>query len=212
MNKSNSTKAKILIAAEKRMIKFGYRKVTMDEIALDLHMSKNTIYKQFVGKEDIAKALVKRLQQQLNLALDNIEKTPKDPLRIFSDSVLLLRRQLGPWFEHFFREIPTELPALWEEFIHFRNEKILGIRSLVEKGSKNGIFRKVNASIATEAYLGAVKAVTNPRFLEQENLTFEQALDAVLDLWSNGIWINRKKIKPRLPLAANGGVLKGDRK
>lgn len=201
MNQNNPTREKILQAAEKRMVKFGYRKVTMDEIAQDLHMSKNTIYKLFVGKEEIAKALVKRLQQQLNTSLDNIEKTHKDPLRIFSDSVLLLRKELGPWFEHFFREIPIELPFLWEEFLHFRNEKILGIRSLVEKGSRDGIFRRVNASIATEAYLGAVKAITNPRFLEQENLTFEQALDTVLDLWSNGIWINRK---PNRILKAKG--------
>jgi AcrR family transcriptional regulator len=193
MVNNNLVKEKILNAAEKRMIEFGYRKVTMDEIALDLHMSKNTIYKVFVGKEEIAKGLVKRLQRQLNTGLDNIEKTKNDPLRIFSDSVLLLRKQLGPWFEHFFREIPTELPSLWEEFLNFRNEKILCIRSLVDKGSRNGIFRRVNSSIATEAYLGAVKAVTNPRFLEQENLTFEQALDTVLDIWSNGIWINRKK-------------------
>jgi len=178
---------KILNAAQQRMIKFGYRKVTMDEIALDLHMSKNTIYKLFAGKEEIAKGLVKRLQQQLNAGLDNIEKTQNDPLRIFSDSVLLLRKKLGPWFDHFFREIPTELPSLWEEFLHFRNEKILAIRSLVEKGSKNRVFRRVNSSVATEAYLGAVKAITNPRFLEQENLTFEQALDAIMDIWSNGI-------------------------
>jgi AcrR family transcriptional regulator len=191
MVKKALVKEKILNAAEKRMVRFGYRKVTMDEIAQDLHMSKNTIYMIFVGKEEIAKALVKRLQQQLNAGLDNIEKTQHDPLRIFSDSVLLLRKQLGPWFEHFFREMPTELPALWEEFLHFRNEKILAIRSLVEKGSKNGIFRRVNPSIATEAYLGAVKAVTNPRFLEEENLTFEQALDAVLDLWAHGIRINK---------------------
>src|SRR5580698_1116996 len=177
MLNNNLVKEKILNAAEKRMIEFGYRKVTMDEIALDLRMSKNTIYKLFVGKEEIAKALVKRLQQQLNTGLDNIEKTPEDPLRIFSNSVLLLRKELGPWFEHFFREIPTELPSLWEEFLHFRNEKILGIRSLVEKGSRNGIFRRVNASIATEAYLGAVKAITSPRFLDEEKITFEQALD-----------------------------------
>jgi AcrR family transcriptional regulator len=187
VNKKNPIQDKILNAAEKRIIKFGYRKVTMDEIAQDLHMSKNTIYKEFVGKEEIARALVKRLQQQLNAGLHNIEKDQKDPLRVFSDSVLLLRRQLGPWFEHFFREIPTELPSLWEEFLHFRNEKILSIRSLVEKGSKNRIFRHINASIATEAYLGAVKAITNPRFLDEENLTFDQALDAILDLWSNGI-------------------------
>jgi len=187
MKKDNTLQEKILNAAQKRMIKFGYRKVTMDEIAQDLHMSKNTIYKSFAGKEEIAKGLIKRLQQQLDDALANIEKKYEDPLRIFSNSILLLRIQLGPWFEHFFREISSELPSLWKEFIHYRNGKILGIRSLVESGSRNGIFRPVNPSIATEAYLGAVKAVTNPKFLERENLTFEQALDAVLNIWSNGI-------------------------
>jgi AcrR family transcriptional regulator len=182
---------KILNAAEKRMVQFGYRKVTMDEIARDLGMSKNTIYKSFAGKEAIAEALVKRLQKQLDLALNNIEKKQNDPLKIFSGSVLLLRQQLGPWFDHFFREIQIELPQLWEEFIRFRNEKILSIRRLVQKGSRNRIFRSVNASIATEAYLGAVKAITNPRFLQEESLTFEQALDAVLDIWSNGIKVRK---------------------
>ncbi len=187
MKKNDPIQEKILNAAEKRMIKFGYRKVTMDEIASDLHMSKNTIYKLFAGKEEIAKALVKRLQQQLDETMDNIEKRYEDPMKIFSGSILLLRSQLGPWFEHFFSEMPAELPGLWEEFLHFRNEKILSIRSLIEKGSKNGIFRGVNPSIATEAYLGAIKAVTNPRFLEQEKITFEQALDAVYNIWSYGI-------------------------
>ena len=151
----------------------------------------------FVGKDEIAKALIKRLHLRLNAGLDNIEKTQKDTVLIFSDSVLLLRKELGPWFEHFFRELPTELPVLWEEFLHFRNEKIMGIRLLVESGSKKGIFRRVNASIATEAYLGAVKAVTNPRFLDEQNITFDQALDAVLDLWSNGIGTNRIPVKEK---------------
>ncbi len=186
-------KEKILNAAAKRMIKFGYRKVTMDEVAADLVMSKNTIYKHFQSKEDIAKCLVKRLQQQLNNALHNIGKEQKDPLKAFSDSVLILRKQLGPWFDNFFREIPTELPALWEEFLRYRNEKILDIQSLVESGIKKGGFRKVNSSIAVQAYLGAIKAIIAPRFLEEEHMTFDQALDAILDIWSNGI-IRRKRI------------------
>jgi len=181
------TKEKILNTAQKRMLPLGYRKVTMDEISQDLRMSKNTIYKFFASKEEIAKALIKRLEIRLDEGLNNIEKAQKDPLRIFSDSVLFLRKELGPWFEHFFREMPVELPEIWEEFLRFRNGKILSIRSLVDKGSKKGIFRKVNPSVATEAYLGAVKAITNPRFLEQEKLNFDQALEAVLDIWSRGI-------------------------
>ncbi len=189
--KNDPLVTKILDASQKRMLKFGYRKVTMDEIAVDLRMSKNTIYKSFVSKEEIARQIVRRLQHQLNIKLHEIEKANQEPLEIFAGSVLLLRKDLSPWFEHFFREIPHELPDVWREFLHFRNEKILDIRSLVEKASRAGAFRRINPSIATQAYLGAVKAVTNPRFLEEQNLTFEQALDQVLDLWAQGVVIHR---------------------
>ncbi len=187
MASDDAIREKILNASEKRMMRFGYRKVTMDEIAGDLVISKNTIYKHFVSKEELARYLVERLQDELNAALANIKKSEKDPLKVFFQSVLLLRKKLGPWFEHFFKEIPTELPDLWKKFLRYRNEKILDIRSLVERGVKKGIFRKVNPSIAVQAYLGMVKAVVHPRFLEQEKLSFDQALDAVLDIWANGI-------------------------
>jgi hypothetical protein len=131
--------------------------------------------------------LVKRLQGEINSGLDNIERSEKDPLRVFSGSIALLRKQLGPWFEHFFKEIPIELPEVWKEFLRYRNEKILGIRKFVESGIRKGTFRKVNPSIAVEAYLGAVKAVVNPRFLEREGLHFDRALEDVLDIWASGI-------------------------
>ena len=187
MSSSNPLQEKILNAAEKRMVRFGYRKVTMDEIAQDLVMSKNTIYKEFVSKEEIAKGLVKRLEQKINSDLDNIAETQKEPLKVFSNSILLLRKELGPWFEHFFKEISTELPDLWKEFLRYRNEKILDIRSLVEGGIKKGVFRKVNPSIAVQAYWGAIKAIVSPRFLEQEEISFDQALDTVMDIWASGV-------------------------
>lgn len=187
MQKPDPVKQKILTAAAARMLKFGYRKVTMDEIAADLVMSKNTIYKHFRSKEDLAKALVVNLQTEIDSRLSTIEKNQSDPLKIFSESILVLRKQLGPWFEHFFKELAVELPGLWEEFLRYRNGKILSIRTLVEKGIKKGTFRKVNATIAVEAYLGAVKAVINHKFLEEEKISFDAALEAVLDIWAKGI-------------------------
>ncbi|MFA5039036.1 MAG: TetR/AcrR family transcriptional regulator [Candidatus Omnitrophota bacterium] len=187
MEKKELLRQKILNAARGRMIVFGFRKVTMDEIAGDLSMSKNTIYKEFTGKEEIARCLVLDLEREINRGLEEIEQTRQDPLKVFSDSIFLLRKKLGPWFERFFKEISAELPDLWEQFLRYRNEKILSIRFQVERGVKKGIFRKVNPAIAVEAYLGAVKAVVNPRFLEQEALSFERALEAVLDIWASGI-------------------------
>ncbi|MDD2866796.1 MAG: hypothetical protein PHO59_05680, partial [Candidatus Omnitrophica bacterium] len=54
-------------------------------------------------------------------------------------------------------------------------------------GIKKGALRKISASVAVQAYLGSVKAIIAPRFLEQEHLSFDEALQAVLDIWAHGI-------------------------
>ena len=77
MKKTNPVVTKILIAAKTRMVRFGYHKVTMDEIAADLRMSKNTIYLHFPGKIEIAKELVERIKDEINDNQLKVEKTEK---------------------------------------------------------------------------------------------------------------------------------------
>ena len=178
---------KILNAAQYRMVRFGYHKVSMDEIASDLRMSKNTIYLHFSGKIDIAKGLVARIRNKINAHQIEIEKTEKDPLRVISLNVLFLQQELAPWFEHFLKDIQLELPELWQEFVDFRTEKVMELEKLVATGIKRGKFRQVNSVLAVRAYLGAVNNIIDPEILQQEGITFQQALETVMDIWSKGI-------------------------
>jgi AcrR family transcriptional regulator len=187
MKPHNPTAYKILNAAQARMIRFGYHKVSMDEIASDLRMSKNTIYLHFSGKMDIAKGLVARLRNKINGHQVQIEKTEKDPLRVISLNVLFLQQELAPWFEHFLKDIQLELPELWHEFVDFRTEKVMELEKLVATGIKKGKFRQVNPTLAVRAYLGAVNNIIDPEILQQEGITFQQALETVMDIWSKGI-------------------------
>jgi len=187
MDKINSTELKILNAAEKRMIKFGYRKVTMDEIAKDLGMSKNTIYLHFASKAEMADELFVRLKQRINQGQAVIEKENKNPLDVISKNILFFQKELSPWFEHFLGDVKSDLPDLWKDFTDYRTEKILEIKGLIEKGIQRGIFRKVNPGLAVRVYLGAVDSIINPEILTQENVSFQGALEAVLDIWSSGV-------------------------
>ena len=184
---NNSNQEKILTAAEKRMLQFGYRKVTMDEIAGDLRMSKNTIYKCFRSKVEIAEALLDKLKSRINDCQINVEKESTDPLEILSRNTFYLQKELAPWFEHFLIDIKFELPTLWQDFVDFRTEKILGLENLVKKGIKKKEFRKVNPTLAVRAYLGAVNSIISPEILEQEGISFQAALETVMDIWSKGI-------------------------
>jgi AcrR family transcriptional regulator len=187
MKTSNPTADKILNAAQTRMVRFGYHKVSMDEIASDLRMSKNTIYLHFSGKIDIAKGLVASIRNKINAHQTEIERTEKDPLRVISLNILFLQQELAPWFEHFLKDIQLELPELWQEFVDFRTEKVMELEKLVAAGIKKGKFRQVNPTLAVRAYLGAVNNIIDPEILQQEGITFQQALEIVMDIWSKGI-------------------------
>ncbi len=178
---------RILNAAEKRMVAFGYRKVTMDEIASDLRMSKNTIYKEFKSKVEIAESLLNRLKNKINNYQISVEKECDDPLEILSRNTFYLQKELAPWFSHFLKDIKFELPQLWDDFVRYRTEKILEIEGLIKKGIKKKEFRKVNPTLAARAYLGAINSIISPEVLEQEGVSFNSALETVMDIWSRGI-------------------------
>ena len=195
MENSVFIKEKILNVAEQRMIKFGYRKVAMDEIAADLRMSKNTIYKYFQSKVEIAESLLNRLKSRINNYQVDIEKKYDDPLEILSRNTFYLQKELAPWFENFLKDIKFELPHLWEDFVTYRTEKILEIENLIKRGIKKKEFRNVNPTLAARAYLGAVNSIISPEILETEGVSFQVALKTVMDIWSKGILIQKGKRK-----------------
>jgi TetR/AcrR family transcriptional regulator len=62
----------ILAAARKRFDLYGYAKVTMDEIADDLGMSKASLYYYFPTKEAIFRSVVKREQDEFAARADEL--------------------------------------------------------------------------------------------------------------------------------------------
>ena len=65
------TKAKILATAEEMFMRHGYSRVTMEEIASTLGMSKKTLYKFFSNKKEVLRELVSVRQSE---TMDHIER------------------------------------------------------------------------------------------------------------------------------------------
>lgn len=187
MKIQNPVREKILNAARSRMTKFGYRKVTMDEIASDLKMSKNTIYKYFSSKEKIADELFFLLKEIIEEKMEEIKGRCDSPLDIISQTVAFLKKELTLWFSPFMSDIEVELPGLWKDFVAFRTKQILDLESLIRLAIKKKLFRPVNPAIAVRAYLGAIDNVIEPEILEREGLSFSDAIESVMDIWSKGV-------------------------
>lgn len=193
MKKHDIHYERILIVAQNHMLKYGFRKAAMDKIAHDLGMSKNTIYKYFVSKDELAEVIYKKLKAEMNHELTIIREACPEPLMIISKSVFYIQQTLSPWYEHFFQDIPHDKPRMWKDFMDFRDYHIHLMQDLINKGIKDGQFRPVQEAIAMGMYLGAMEYVLNPEFLKKERISFADALDEVVDIWSRGLISKTKK-------------------
>jgi TetR/AcrR family transcriptional regulator len=136
--------ALILAAARKRFDLYGYAKVTMDEIADDLGMSKASLYYYFPTKESIFRSVVKREQDEFAARADELlrEKVPApDKLRRYTrfrselTGRLMLLNRFDPKTRKQIAPIFMELSA------SFARCELGVILHIVNEGRTSGDFR-----------------------------------------------------------------------
>ena len=86
-------KDKIIDAAKRRFFQYGLRKVTMDEIAADLAISKKTLYKHFDGKERLAREVILAFQRDMIDVVETLTKEVGDPVVRFERCVVEVSRK-----------------------------------------------------------------------------------------------------------------------
>jgi TetR/AcrR family transcriptional repressor of mexJK operon len=101
MRTKSKKKLEIIKTAEKRFVRHGLKKTTLDEVARDLRMSKSTLYHYFESKEDIYYqtldnqfseyiAEVKAIFSEENIQPDQIIRKYFELRKSFSQSYKLL--------------------------------------------------------------------------------------------------------------------------
>ena len=86
----SETADRILDAADRLLGRFGYRKMTVDDLAREAGIGKGTVYLSFRSKEEIALACIDRMAGRLCMRLESIAAetgSPADRLR----RILVLR-------------------------------------------------------------------------------------------------------------------------
>ena len=74
----NETRDKILDVSNELMGRYGYKRMTIDDIAEEAHIGKGTIYLHFRSKEEIAVGAVDRVNLRLQESLRVIASAPGD--------------------------------------------------------------------------------------------------------------------------------------
>ncbi len=134
---------RIIEAATDRFMDAGLYKVTMDEIASDLRMSKKTLYKFFPSKEVLLKALVYALMQRVESEVQGIISSEKPFEEKFTSILTFVGKIMRRFSRPFLTDIQRFAPGLWKEIEIFRREKVFSkIQQMFRQAKKEGVFRE----------------------------------------------------------------------
>jgi len=133
----------ILNAAQGRFARFGFSKVTMDEIAEDVGMAKASLYYYYPAKDDVFRAVIRREQEeflrQTATILDN-EDPASQKLTAYVRQRVALAKQLqnlsalNVTFWHNMK------PMFRDLFVAFAKEELHVITKILREGKKNNEF------------------------------------------------------------------------
>ncbi len=175
------------------MARYGFRKMTMDDLAKEACVGKRTIYLYFRSKEDVGLSSIGRVVEQVHRELEQIANGSESAAHRLRK--MLFRRVMGRIeqvkdYAHSLDELfEVVRPAYMARRAHyFEQEKAL-LSQVLQEGSKSGASKELADSIA-ESMLLATNAFLPYSLSVRELGTPEaiaQKLNAMIDLLLRGI-------------------------
>lgn len=189
IDSQDPVKERIVQFARARFLVDGFNRVSVDEIASELGMSKKTFYKYFDRKEDLVHMLVTRMlgdvDTKINAALN--QEIP------FPEKLRTLVRVVGSVFrtisKNMIRDLQMYLPESWALIQNFRREKIFSLwAGLIEEGKRAGYVRpEINQRIFLLTLTSTVEGIVNPTVLSNESFSADEALENIVTILLRGI-------------------------
>lgn len=190
MTSDRDTRSRILETARDLFFSHGFARVTMDQIAATLGMSKKTLYKYFPSKEGLLRDIVRQRTGEIGEGVDRI--LGDEGL----DFVAKLRRLMGFLAaaisrvgQLFMQDLQKGAPDIWRELDDFRRNKAMrSFSELLSEGVRKGAFRSdVDQHLLTLLYANSIQGIINGETLAQLPLTASQAFEGIIAVLFEGI-------------------------
>ena len=187
--KHDVNRQRIVDAARGHFFSHGFRSVTMDDLALELGISKKTLYAYFPGKFDLLEAV-------LADKLTGVEATLKEVTRAHPDDFPATLRELLAGTQR-------ELDEIKPPFVRDMRQKAPEVFKLVERrraaliqryfgrffieGQRTGMVRKdIPVKLIIEILLALVQSIMNPPKMEELGMMPKEGFSGILKIILEG--------------------------
>lgn len=198
MTDKTDRRQRILEKASDQFFALGYTRVTMDELAKELGMSKKTLYKYFPSKVDMLRAIVQDFIREVIEEQDRILNDKKlDFEQRLSELLKLLVRLLSKIDPSLMRDVQRAAPDVWETIEQTRQNRINTVfGGLLREGQQNGYVRRdIHLPLVIMAMAATIRATLNPATVSQFPVSLIDAFETVRSLYLGGILTDQGRQK-----------------
>ena len=181
---------KVLLSARNLFFSFGYSKVTMDELASELNMSKRTLYQLYNSKNRLLEAVIydffQEFQENINKIINNQNK---NALASLKQIIFLIQKQTTKFSIHGFEDIRKNNPQAWQLISSLR-EKMFNsrLREILNRAKKeNNLREDIDVEIIILIILNTIQSVVNPEIISQLSYSTEDVIEMLSKFIISGI-------------------------
>ncbi|MCX6567860.1 MAG: TetR/AcrR family transcriptional regulator [Candidatus Aminicenantes bacterium] len=191
------TRPRIVAIARALFFQRGFLRVTADDLAAELGISKATLYKAFSSKEEMLGAAVREVMNEMAAEVERL--IGDDSLGFVEKMVALFTfvgsrlSQFGPLF---LRDIQKGAPRIWKEIDDFRRDKIFrNFRVILEAGRREGFFREdVDLDLLLQMFISLIQEFVNPAAILRSGRPPAATFESVIKVFFQGILTDKGRL------------------
>ena len=154
---------RIIDGWDRLLVRYGYRKLTMDDLASEVGIGKGTIYLYFRSKEDLVYSHIDRVVRQLIERLKRVLRStlsPGDKLREMIVLRVMFRFDAVQDFPESLSEMFRDFRAgVLERREHYFREEAKVFAAALRQGQQDGVFRNTDRVTTASAILAATNSL-----------------------------------------------------
>lgn len=179
-------KKQILFAAAQEMNERGV-KFTIDSVAARLGISKKTVYQYYPSKDAIISSIIDAVLADIDEQKLQAMERQCDFVSKLTAIITVEPKLFGKINYWVLDDIKRYRPQEWERITRFRQARVTDIGRMLEAGIASGHIRPINTNVAAKMLLSTCAELLDYRFLDENNLTFGDALKALNDIFQFGV-------------------------
>jgi len=190
-NQQTLMRKKVLLMSRNLFFSFGYSRVTMDEVASELNMSKRTLYQLYNSKNKLLEAVIYDFFQEFQDNINNniINSKNKNALTSLKQIISLIQKQTTKFSIHAFEDIRKNNPEAWQLISNLR-EKMFNsqLREILNRAKKeNNLREDIDVEIIILIILNTIQSVVNPEIISQLPYSTEDVIEMLSKFIISGI-------------------------